>query len=94
MDAEELGQSRFLNLFFKFGGAAMESRWRRWLLPPEKTLQGADLRSGQTVLEVGCGTGFFTLPAAEMIGETGHLIAWIPCRTLSTESPKKYRTRA
>ena len=53
----------------------MESRLRRWLFPPEKTLRGADVKPGQIVLEVGCGTGFFTLPAAEMIGESGHLIA-------------------
>ena len=51
---------------------------RRWLIPPKKTLQGANVRSGQTVLEVGCGTGFFTLLAAEMIGESGHLIAMDP----------------
>lgn len=75
MDAEKLGQSRFLNFLLKPAGLSMESRWRHWLSPPSKTLQGADVISGQTVLEVGCGTGFFTLPAAEMIGETGHLIA-------------------
>lgn len=75
MDAEKLGKSRFLNLLFKPAGASMESRLRRWLMPPKKTLQGADVRPGQTVLEVGCGTGFFTLSAAKMIGENGHLIA-------------------
>ena len=75
MDAAQLGKSRFLNLLFKPSGAAMESRLRRWLLDPRRTLRGANLRPGQTVLEVGCGTGFFTLLAAEMIGENGHLIA-------------------
>ena len=78
MDAEKLGRSRFLNLFFRPAGAAMESRLRRWLFDPEKTLRGAGVKAGQTVLEVGCGTGFFTLPAAEMIGEAGHLIAMDP----------------
>jgi len=75
MEAEQLGKSRFLNLFFKPGGAAMESRLRRWLFNPRKTLQGVNLKPGQTVLEVGCGTGFFTLVAAEMIGNAGYLIA-------------------
>ena len=42
---------------------------------PIKTLQGAGIQPGQTVLEVGCGTGFFTIPAAEMIGDEGCLIA-------------------
>lgn len=78
MDTEQLGRSRFLNWLFKPAGASMESRLRRWLMPPEKTLQGAGIKPGQTVLEVGCGSGFFTLPAAKMIGGSGHLIAMDP----------------
>jgi demethylmenaquinone methyltransferase/2-methoxy-6-polyprenyl-1,4-benzoquinol methylase len=53
----------------------MGSGLRRWLLDPVRTLQGADLRPGQTVLEVGCGTGFFTVPAAQLIGDQGCLLA-------------------
>ena len=89
MDAEKLGQSRFLNFIFAPAGAIMESRLRRWLMPPKKTLQGAGIKSGQTVLEVGCGTGFFTLPAAEMIGESGHLIAMDPLRVFVDRVKKK-----
>lgn len=75
MNTENLGESTILNLLFKPAGALMESRLRRWLFDPIKTLQGAGIRPGQTVLEVGCGTGFFTLPAAEMIGDRGCLVA-------------------
>ncbi len=71
MDTEQLSQSWFINYIFKPAGTSMESRARRWLMPPQKTLQGADIKPGQTVLEVGCGSGFFTLPVAEMIGESG-----------------------
>ncbi|MCP4382803.1 MAG: class I SAM-dependent methyltransferase [Hyphomicrobiales bacterium] len=78
MDTERLGQSRFLNILFKPAGWLMESRLRHWLMPPRKTLSGAGVGPGQTVLEVGSGTGFFTLPAAEMIGETGRLIGIDP----------------
>jgi len=53
----------------------MGSRLRRRLLDPLKTLQGADIQPGQTVLEVGCGTGFFTIPAAQLIGDQGCLVA-------------------
>ncbi|MBT8332296.1 MAG: class I SAM-dependent methyltransferase, partial [Deltaproteobacteria bacterium] len=39
------------------------------------TLQGAGIQPGHTVLEVGCGTGFFTIPAARLIGDQGYLVA-------------------
>ena len=78
MTTEELGTSRIVNFLARFGGAAMESRLRRWLFDPGRTLRGADIKAGQTVLEVGCGTGFFTLPAARMIGQGGRLIAMDP----------------
>lgn len=89
MDTEKLGKSRFLNVLFKPAGASMESRLRHWLFPPKKTLQGADVKPGQTILEVGCGSGFFTLPAAEMIGESGHLIAMDPLSTFVERVSKK-----
>lgn len=75
VSTEALGESTILNLLFKPAGALMESRLRGWLFDPVRTLQGAGIRSGQTVLEVGCGTGFFTLPAARLIGEQGCLLA-------------------
>jgi len=34
-------------------------------------LRAAGLGPGQNVLEVGCGPGFFTLPAAEIVGRAG-----------------------
>ena len=53
----------------------MGSKARRWLMNPIKTLQGAGIQPGQTVLEVGWGTGFFTIPAAKLIGDQGCLVA-------------------
>lgn len=38
---------------------------------PYEPLRAAGLRSGQRVLEVGCGPGFFTVPAAEIVGDEG-----------------------
>ncbi len=75
MNTEDLGNSKILNLLFKPAGMMMESRFRQWLMNPVKTLQGAGIRPGQTVLEVGCGTGFFTIPAAQLIGDQGCLVA-------------------
>ena len=56
----------------------MESGLRRVFHDPVRTLRGADIRPGQVVLEVGSGTGFFTMPAARLIGDQGHLVAMEP----------------
>ncbi len=45
------------------------------LVDPYRELQAAGLTEGQQVLEVGCGPGFFTIPAAEIVGEGGHVAA-------------------
>ena len=78
MKTEELGNSRLVNLLFKPAGVAMESSLRRVLHNPLRILNGADVQPGQTVLEVGSGTGFFTMPAARLLGDHGHLIAMEP----------------
>ena len=67
MNAEDLGNFKMLNWIFKPAGILMGSRVRD-CMNPVNTLKGADIHPGQTVLEVGCGTGFFTIPAAKLIG--------------------------
>jgi len=42
---------------------------------PYKLLRAAGLKPGQKVLEVGCGPGFFTIPAAKIVGEEGVVYA-------------------
>ena len=42
---------------------------------PYKLLRAAGLKQGQKVLEVGCGPGFFTIPAAKIVGEEGLIYA-------------------
>ena len=42
---------------------------------PNKALQPAGLEAGQRVLEVGCGPGFFTIPASRIVGEGGSVVA-------------------
>ncbi len=91
MNTEKLGASWLMNVLSWPGGATMESRLREWLMDPRKTLAGADIKSGQTVLEVGCGTGFFTLPAAKIIGEGGHLIAMDPVSHFVAKVREKVR---
>jgi SAM-dependent methyltransferase len=62
-------------LFINLLAAAMESRLRYRLFPPVHILEGAGILPGQIVLEIGCGTGYFTLPAARLIGGGGFLVA-------------------
>jgi ubiquinone/menaquinone biosynthesis C-methylase UbiE len=42
---------------------------------PRVILQNAGLKAGQQVLEVGCGPGFYTLAAADIVGPEGHVFA-------------------
>jgi ubiquinone/menaquinone biosynthesis C-methylase UbiE len=42
---------------------------------PYKLLEAAGLKRGQKVVEVGCGPGFFTIPAAKIVDEEGFIYA-------------------
>jgi ubiquinone/menaquinone biosynthesis C-methylase UbiE len=75
MDAETFARSTIGKVFIKLLGAGMESRFRYRFFGPLNILRGADIQPGQTVLEVGCGTGYFTIPAARLIGDYGCLVA-------------------
>ncbi len=42
---------------------------------PDALLEAIGLRRGDVVADVGCGPGFFTLPAARIVGKEGHVHA-------------------
>ncbi|HEV2457551.1 MAG TPA: class I SAM-dependent methyltransferase [Ktedonobacterales bacterium] len=44
-------------------------------LQPEKLLRKLGVRAGDTVADIGCGPGFFTLPAAAIAGQRGMVLA-------------------
>lgn len=53
---------------------SLDNRIRRWLQDPCKILQPY-LEEGMTVLDIGCGPGFFTLDMAHMVGPSGQVVA-------------------
>ena len=52
----------------------LDNRIRRWLQDPRKIL-GPYIKEGMTVLDVGCGPGFFSIELAQMVGKSGRVIA-------------------
>jgi ubiquinone/menaquinone biosynthesis C-methylase UbiE len=75
MNTEALGRTKIGQIFIRIIAAIMESRFRYKFFGPVKILQGAGIHPGMRVLEVGCGTGFFTITAGRMLGDQGFLVA-------------------
>ncbi len=53
---------------------SLDTKWRRWFQNPKKIL-APYVKEGMRVMDVGCGPGFFTIDMAEMVGESGRVIA-------------------
>jgi ubiquinone/menaquinone biosynthesis C-methylase UbiE len=47
---------------------------RRWLQNPEKIL-APYIKEGMTVLDIGCGPGFFSIEMANMVGKNGKVLS-------------------
>jgi SAM-dependent methyltransferase len=58
-----------------FFGPFLDSRIRRWMQPPERTIARSGLRPDMRVLEIGCGSGAHTLLAARAVGPRGEVVA-------------------
>ena len=53
---------------------SLDNPIRRLIHSPDKSL-GGYIEPGQTVLDLGCGSGTFTIAMARMVGEAGRVIA-------------------
>jgi ubiquinone/menaquinone biosynthesis C-methylase UbiE len=53
---------------------SLDNRIRRWLQNPRKILRPY-IGEGMTVLDLGCGPGFFSVDIAQMVGKSGRVIA-------------------
>ena len=58
-----------------FGGILRDEQERRKWQNPEDILSEIGLQSGMTFADIGCGQGFFTVPAAKIVGESGKVYA-------------------
>ncbi len=63
---------------------------RRHWQDPEAILRDIGLKPGDVFVDVGCGDGFFAIPAARMVGESGRVLAL----DISLEPVKMLRERA
>ena len=59
------GDQKFLNKI-----AFLESKQRERLLPPEVLIDEMPIKESHTLLDIGAGSGFFTIPMAKMTKET------------------------
>jgi ubiquinone/menaquinone biosynthesis C-methylase UbiE len=75
MNTETFARTKPGKLFIRILASAMESRFRYRFFNPIRTLEGINDLKGKNVLEIGCGTGFFTIPAAGLIGDQGSLVS-------------------
>jgi ubiquinone/menaquinone biosynthesis C-methylase UbiE len=53
---------------------SLDNKIRRWLQNPQKIL-APYMKEGMTVLDIGCGPGFFSLEMAKMVGKSGKVIS-------------------
>jgi ubiquinone/menaquinone biosynthesis C-methylase UbiE len=84
----EFEDSLLLKLIYRNMGFFLDNPIRRWLNDPVEKIRAAGIRPGMDVLEVGCGSGYFTLPAADLVGDEGRLHA-IDIHPIALETTSK-----
>jgi ubiquinone/menaquinone biosynthesis C-methylase UbiE len=57
---------KFMTFFFKF---------RDFYCPPIKVLKQINIQPGSHILDYGCGSGSYSIPAAQLVGPTGKIYA-------------------
>ena len=71
-------------------------RIRDLFISPAKLLQKVGIKEGQTVVDFGCGSGSYTIPAARMVGEQGKVYALdihpLAVRTVESKAKKESAT--
>jgi ubiquinone/menaquinone biosynthesis C-methylase UbiE len=70
-------------------GYLLSNPIRKWFQNPDQII-GPYIKEGMTVLDVGCAMGFFSLPAARIVGPNGKVI----CIDIQNEMIQKLEKRA
>ena len=70
-------------------GWAPDEERRKWR-NPEVILSHVGLRAGHTFIDLGCGDGFFAIPAASLVGDTGKVY----CVDTDVEAVGRLREKA
>lgn len=73
-----IGDSPIAHALLQLIAPIMQSPLRRRFCNRVRALQAAGIQLGQQIPEVGCGTGFYTIPAAELVGDEGQVYAIDP----------------
>jgi ubiquinone/menaquinone biosynthesis C-methylase UbiE len=72
------------------GGFSLDEKTRRSWYNPEAILQEAGVQPGMVFMDIGCGDGFFTLLAAEMVKENGIIY----CIDVDPQAIERLKTKA
>ncbi|AGF58240.1 ubiquinone/menaquinone biosynthesis C-methylase UbiE [Clostridium saccharoperbutylacetonicum] len=67
----------------------LDNEKRRELLPPKQTLINLHLQEEEIMADIGCGIGYFSIPASEVVGEKGKIFAM----DISTEMLEEVKIR-
>lgn len=72
----------------------LQSKERRANLPPDKILQEAGLQPGHHLIDIGCGVGYFSIPAAEIVSPRGKIYALDTSREMTEFLASQLKTSA
>jgi ubiquinone/menaquinone biosynthesis C-methylase UbiE len=69
--------------------AKLDSPERKKILPPDIILEKLAVAKGETVVDIGAGTGYFAIPAATLAGPNGRVIAVDASREMAEELERR-----
>ncbi len=71
----------------------LDNPQRKKDLPVFKILKDAGLKQGDVLVDIGCGVGFFSLPAAQVVGKEGLVYGVDTCKELLLEVEKRKKDK-